>query len=138
MIKPTYGEIKDFKDWLIASGYETDRDQRRFTKTEYGVSLEFTISKCNDDSFKHLNATISLKFVEPWGKYEAIFRNGDFMSCRALSHEYVSMCEYQAHAMAQEVESFFFKMHNLIAIKNQEIKEINRAAMAKGKDEQRH
>lgn len=135
MIKPTYGEIREFKEWLIANGYETDRDEKYFKKNENGVSLEITISSCTNGTFKQVNARIWLNFVELWYDKVDIFRTITFEPCKTLSREYVALCEAQRSEMVREVESFFFKIRGLVVSRNKEIKEINRAAMAKGKDE---
>lgn len=135
MIKPTYGEIREFKEWLIANGYETDRDEKYFKKNENGVSLEITISSCTNGAFKQVNARIWLNFVESWYNKADIFRTIAFEPCKTLSREYVALCEAQRSEIVREVESFFFKIRGLVVSRNKEIKEINRTAMVKSKDE---
>lgn len=128
MAKPTWSEIRDFEEWLITRGFETDRDRTRFTKGKEGVCLEFWISKCANGSFKCLNAQIQLKFVETWCRSQVISRTFSFIPCKTLSREFVMMCEQQHRMVELETESFFTKVDNLVAEKNNEIKEINRGA----------
>jgi hypothetical protein len=128
MNKPTYGEIKDFKDWLISCGYETDRDRNHFTKTDNGVELEFWMSACTNNTFKCLNARITLLFSETWFRHPNIFRSMAFTPCKTLSHDYVLMCEQQFRLTVLETASFFKKLSNLVHEKDKEIKEINKGA----------
>ena len=126
MAKPTWSEIQKFGDWLTACGFETDRDRRRFTKGKDGVCLEFWISECANGSFKCLNAQIQLNFVDTWYRNPVIARTFSFLPCKTLSREFVTMCEQQHRMVELETESFFTKVNNLVAEKNNEIKEINR------------
>ena len=128
MAKPTYSEIRDFGDWLETRGFETDRDRIRFTKGKDGVCLEFWISECANGSFKCLNAQIQLNFVDTWYRNPVITRTFNFLPCKTLSHEFVTMCEHQRRMIELETESFFTKVNNLVAEKITEIKEINRGS----------
>ena len=128
MAKPTWSEIQDFGEWLVTRGFETDRDRTRFTKGKEGVCLEFWISKCANGSFKCLNAQIRLNFVDTWYRNPVIVRALNFLPCKTLSREFVMMCEQQHRMVELETESFFTKVANLVAEKNNEIKEINRGA----------
>ena len=128
MAKPTWKEIGEFRDWMETSGYETDRDRNHFKKGKDGVSLEFWLSGCVDGSFKCLNAQVQLNFVDTWYHNPVISRTLTFLPCKTLSHEFVTMCEHQHRMIELETETFFTKVHNLVAEKNNEIKEINRGA----------
>jgi len=128
MAKPKWSEIQDFEEWLVTRGFETDRDRTRFTKGKDGVCLKFWISECANGSFKSLNAQIQLNFVETWYSNPAIARTFTFLPCKTLSREFVMMCEQQHRMVELETESFFTKVANLVAEKNNEIKEINRGA----------
>ena len=128
MAKPTWSEIQEFGAWMETHGFETDRDRTRFNKGNDGVCLEFWISKCANGSFKCLNAQIKLTFVETWCRSPIIARTFSFIPCKTLSREFVMMCEQQHRMVELETESFFTKVDNLVAEKNNEIKEINRGA----------
>ena len=128
MAKPKWSEIRDFGEWLVTRGFVTDRDRTRFTKGKDGVCLEFWISECANGSFKSLNAQIQLNFVDTWYRNPVIARTFNFLPCKTLSREFVMMCEQQHRMVELETESFFTKVANLVAEKNNEIKEINRGA----------
>ena len=128
MAKPTWSEIQEFGAWMETHGFETDRDRTRFNKGNDGVCLEFWISKCANGSFKCLNAQIKLTFVETWCRSPIIARTFSFIPCKTLSREFVMMCEQQHRMVELETESFFTKVANLVAEKNNEIKKINRGA----------
>ena len=128
MTKPTWTEIQEFGKWMESRGFETDRDRTQFNKGNDGVCLEFWISACANGSFKCLNAQIKLKFVETWCRSPVIARTFSFIPCKTLSREFVMMCEQQHRMVELETESFFTKVANLVAEKNNEIKEINRGA----------
>ena len=128
MAKPTWTEINEFRDWMETRGYNTDRDRMRFTKDKDGIRLEICISECANGSFKCLSAQIQLNFVDTWSRNPVIARNFNFFPCKTLSHEFVTMCEFQHRMIEMETESFFIKVHNLVAEKNKDIKEINRGA----------
>lgn len=124
MQKPTYSEIREFGNWLETCGFETDRNRTHFTKEKGGIRLELCIRECNNGSFKCLDAQIQLKFVDTW--YPVTHGTFSFLPCKTLSREFVTMCEQQYHMVELETESFFAKVNNLVAEKNNEIKEINR------------
>lgn len=126
MAKPTWSEIQEFGEWMETRGFETDRDRTRFTKGKECVCLEFWISECANGSFKCLNAQIQLNFVDTWYRNPVIARTFNFLPCKTLSREFVMMCEQQHRMVELETESFFTKVANLVAEKNNEIKEINR------------
>lgn len=126
MAKPTWSEIREFREWMESRGFESDRDRMRFTKDKDGIRLEICISECANGSFKCLNAQIQLNFVETWYRNPVIVRTFTFLPCKTLSHEFVTMCEQQHRMVELETESFFTKVNNLVAEKNNEIKEINR------------
>ena len=128
MAKPKWSEIQEFGEWLESRGFGSDRDRTRFTKGKDGVSLEFWISECANGSFKCLNAHIQLNFVDTWYRNPVIARTFSFLPCKTLSREFVMMCEQQHRMVELETESFFTKVANLVAEKNNEIKEINRGA----------
>ena len=128
MTKPKWSEIHEFGEWLESRGFETDRDRTRFTKGKDGVRLEFWISECANGSFKSLNAQIQLNFVDTWYRNPVIARTFNFLPCKTLSREFVMMCEQQHRMVELETESFFTKVNNMVAEKNNEIKEINRGA----------
>jgi hypothetical protein len=128
MAKPTWSEIRKFGEWLESRGFETDRDRMRFTKGKDGVCLEICISKCANGSFKCLSAQIQLTFVDAWSSNPVIARTFPFLPCKTLSREFVMMCEQQHRMVEPETEAFFTKVNNLVAEKNNEIKEINRGA----------
>ena len=128
MAKPTWSEIREFGEWLESRGFGTDRDRTRFTKGKDGVCLEFWISECANGSFKCLNAQIQLNFVDTWYRNPVIARTFTFLPSKTLSREFVMMCEHQLRMVELETESFFTKVNNLVAEKNNEIKEINRGA----------
>ena len=128
MAKPTWSEIQEFGKWLESRGFGTDRDRTRFTKGKDGVCLEFWISECANGSFKSLNAQIQLNFVDTWYRNPVIARTFNFLPCKTLSREFVMMCEQQHRMVELETETFFTKVANLVAEKNNEIKEINRGA----------
>ena len=128
MAKPTWTELNEFRDWMEKFGYETDRNRMRFTKGKDDVRLEVWISECTNGSFKCLNAQIQLNFVDTWYRNPVIARTFTFLPCKTLSHEFVTMCEHQRRMIELETESFFTKVHNLVAEKTNEIKEINRGA----------
>ena len=128
MEKPKWSEIQEFGEWLVTRGFVTDRDRTRFTKGKDGVCLEFWISECANGSFKSLNAQIQLNFVDTWCRGPVIARTFNFLPCKTLSREFVMMCEQQHRMVELETESFFTKVANLVAEKNNEIKEINRGA----------
>lgn len=128
MTKPKWSEIQEFGEWLESRGFgsDRDRDRTRFTKGKDGVSLEFWISECANGSFKCLNAQIQLNFVDTWYRNPVIARTFSFLPCKTLSREFVTMYEQQHRMVELETESFFTKVNNLVAEKNNEIKEINR------------
>ena len=128
MTKPTWSEIREFGDWLESRGFGTDRDRKQFTKGKDGVCLEFWISECANGSFKCLNAQIQMNFVDTWYRNPVIARAFSFLPCKTLSREFVMMCEQQLRMVELETESFFTKVHNLVAEKNNEIKKINLGA----------
>ncbi len=128
MAKPTWSEIQEFGVWMESRGFGTDRDRTRFTKGKDGVCLEFWIGECANGSFKCLNAQIQLNFVETWYRNPVISRTFSFLPCKTLSREFVTMCEERLRMVELETESFFTKVGNLVAEKNNEIKEINRGA----------
>lgn len=128
MAKPKWSEIQDFEEWLVTRGFETDRDRTRFTKGKDGVCLKFWISECANGSFKSLNAQIQLNFVDTWYSNPVIARTFNFLPCKTMSREFVMMCEQQHRMVELETESFFTKVANLVAEKNDEIKEITRGA----------
>jgi hypothetical protein len=128
MAKPKWSEIQEFGKWLESRGFGTDRDRTRFTKGKDGVCLEFWISECANGSFKSLNAQIQMNFVDTWYRNPVIARTFSFLPCKTLSREFVMMCEQQHRMVELETESFFTKVANLVAEKNNEIKEINRGA----------
>ena len=129
MAKPTWSEIQEFGKWLESRGFGTDRDRTQFTKGKDGVCLEFWISECANGSFKCLNAQFQLNFVDTWCRNPLIARTFSFLPCKTLSREFVMMCEQQLRMVELETESFFMKVHNLVAEKNNEIKKINLGAM---------
>ena len=128
MAKPKWSEIQDFGEWMETRGFETDSDRTRFTKGTDVVCLEVWISEFANGSFKSLNAQIRLNFVDTWYRNPVIVRALNFLPCKTLSREFVMMCEQQHRMVELETESFFTKVANLAAEKNNEIKEINRGA----------
>lgn len=128
MAKPKWSEIQEFGEWMESRGFGSDRDRTRFSKGKDGACLEFWISECTNGSFKCLNAQIRLNFVDIWCRSPVIARTFSFIPCKTLSREFVMMCEQQHRMVELETESFFTKVANLVAEKNNEIKEINRGA----------
>lgn len=104
--KPTWDERREFNAWLVEKGFETDRDQTRFTFEGNDANLELWYSACANGEFKCLNARINLKFASSiyYGGRSGYF---NFAPCRVLSREYVDECLGTLDKV-QKLSEFFF------------------------------